>query len=87
MKPTNHDLSKITTNMIKEVYSGRPGCGCGCRGKYSTTKQAKTRILNVLKANPEKVRQHMGLDNEYIFALETEQRYRWVYVNLRKVKK
>ena len=25
----------IDTNKVLKVYSGRPGCWCGCRGKYS----------------------------------------------------
>lgn len=24
----------FTLEQIKEVYSGKPGCACGCRGKY-----------------------------------------------------
>ena len=25
----------FTLANVKEVYSGKPGCMCGCRGKYS----------------------------------------------------
>ena len=84
-----YDIQKVTTDIVTSVYSGRPGCGCGCRGKYSETKGAKTRILNVLKANADKLTQHMGFisENEYIFAFETDQRYRWVYVNFKKLSK
>lgn len=30
----NIDINTVTTDDILRVYSGRPGCGCGCRGKY-----------------------------------------------------
>lgn len=33
------------------VYSGRPGCACGCRGKHSEKRGQITRVLNVLLAN------------------------------------
>lgn len=26
--------SKIDVNKVSKVYSGRPGCACGCRGNY-----------------------------------------------------
>jgi hypothetical protein len=29
----------IDINKIKSVYSGRPGCCCGCRGKYTYAKK------------------------------------------------
>jgi hypothetical protein len=25
----------VTSDEVEDVYSGRPGCACGCRGKYS----------------------------------------------------
>ena len=28
------DINIVTTYDILQVYSGRPGCGCGCRGSY-----------------------------------------------------
>lgn len=28
-------ISKINVNKVKSVYSGRPGCCCGCQGKHS----------------------------------------------------
>lgn len=42
MKYVNHDGKKVeapdfTTiqpERVLKVYSGKPGCGCGCRGKY-----------------------------------------------------
>ena len=31
---TNNSVSTITTDSVRAVYSGRPGCMCGCRGNY-----------------------------------------------------
>ncbi len=29
------NIQSITPDKVLKVYSGRPGCACGCRGKYS----------------------------------------------------
>ena len=34
---------QIPTDAVLKTYRGRPGCGCGCRGTYSMSKQAVTR--------------------------------------------
>lgn len=28
-------LKSLTADQVLSVYSGKPGCACGCRGKYS----------------------------------------------------
>lgn len=28
-------LPNLTVDQVTNVYSGKPGCACGCRGKYS----------------------------------------------------
>ena len=28
------DISTLTTDDVLSVYSGRPGCACGCRGNH-----------------------------------------------------
>lgn len=30
---------------VTEVYSGRRGCACGCRGNYSTTPRSISRVV------------------------------------------
>jgi len=30
-------VQSLTVADIRQAYSGRPGCACGCRGKYSCT--------------------------------------------------
>lgn len=78
----------IAKENVLSVYSGRPGCCCGCLGKHAYRKDPKlralagqkrgheigddevneeqvTRVLNILKANPERVRDegdHFFLD-------------------------
>ena len=37
---------------IKEVYSGKPGCMCGCRGKYSSEGRGVKIIYNKVMNNP-----------------------------------
>jgi hypothetical protein len=29
-------VKNLLSRDVREVYSGKPGCMCGCRGKYST---------------------------------------------------
>jgi hypothetical protein len=51
-------------NDIVRVYSGRNGCACGCRGKYSTNKGSITKVYNKLMANIDLV----DVDESYDFA-------------------
>jgi hypothetical protein len=42
---------QIPVEAVLRSYRGRPGCGCGCRGTYSTTKRAvtmRTKFINEL---------------------------------------
>jgi len=48
------DLQDLTPAMIKRAYLGKPGCMCGCRGKYHTVDSNKamvTKILRTIQAN------------------------------------
>lgn len=60
------NLQDLTPAIVKRAYLGKPGCMCGCRGKYYTTasnKEAKsydsvntamvTKVLRMLQANEE----------------------------------
>nr|QMP83535.1 MAG: hypothetical protein [Caudoviricetes sp.] len=39
---------------VTRVYSGRPGCMCGCQGKYySPTDKGFNRVLNTLLKQPD----------------------------------
>jgi len=47
-----HDVATIVhldPSTIVKVYSGRPGCGCGCRGSYSTSPVSIKRIVANMK--------------------------------------
>lgn len=39
---------RIPTEAVRNTYRGRIGCGCGCRGTYSSTKHAITRRTKFL---------------------------------------
>ena len=41
-------VAAIDINAIKSVYSGRPGCCCGCRGTHREDEKAKARMLRTL---------------------------------------
>lgn len=61
---------------VKRAYTGKPGCMCGCRGKYSDggTRSAKI-IYNKIMNNPNKI-----IDEEHGFAyIETDTRNLVVY--------
>lgn len=34
---------------VSAVYSGRPGCACGCRGTHSSKPGQITRVTNILR--------------------------------------
>lgn len=34
MTTTTRGILTLTADEVGKVYSGKPGCGCGCRGKY-----------------------------------------------------
>lgn len=68
----------VTVKDVEWVYSGRPGCGCGCRGKYSKNRIAIGRILKYLKNRPNQVEVFQPSGQPIIFALENDARYRWV---------
>ncbi len=48
---------------VAKVYSGKPGCTCGCRGKYSTSKAQITRVLNIMSQHEKNV----GLEDDFKF--------------------
>ena len=46
----------LTTNEVRSVYSGRPGCCCGCRGKHT--------VNPLFRAEAEQHRGYAVDDNE-----------------------
>lgn len=65
--------------MIASVYSGRPGCACGCRGTHTENPSSVTRVVRTLESNAADVRVIKGLGGELIFCLDTETRAYAVY--------
>lgn len=82
------DIKDVTVDMIARVYSGLPGCGCGCKGKYyDAPHRMVKRVLNILQGLDEDQRTP-GSDGGKrkfgyqpgIFFWETDVRYYWIYL-------
>jgi hypothetical protein len=90
------NILDVTADKIERVYSGRPGCGCGCLGKYYSLKDNPKMVKRVLNKFQKMEREKPGLFTERpenafglprigfntpnIFFVETEKRYYWLYV-------
>lgn len=83
-------IADLKAENIVRVYSGRPGCGCGCRGKYTANDGNNpaqiTRILNTMKARGGEVEAYPttsgGDEYNAIYSLQDDQRYRWIYAKV-----
>jgi hypothetical protein len=42
----------FTLANVERVYSGKPGCMCGCRGKYSISQRSVKILFNKVMGNP-----------------------------------
>ena len=83
---TAEEIQQVTIDQVTRVYNGRPGCGCGCRGKYypevegaeptAHDRGMMTRILRLVKANP------AASGKDGILFSETTRNY-WVYLTAR----
>lgn len=51
-KPTQAELNVLTVDLIGRVYSGKPGCMCGCNGKYYEQGPMVKKVLNRLRNDP-----------------------------------
>jgi hypothetical protein len=48
----------FTLANVEKVYSGRPGCMCGCRGRYTTPEQSARSVkilFNKVMNHPERI--------------------------------
>lgn len=46
------NLQELTPAMVKRGYVGKPGCACGCKGKYYESGSLMvTKILRTIQAN------------------------------------
>lgn len=66
--------TKILADNIARVYSGLPGCGCGCTGKYWEDARNIKRIVKIMNSRLDET-----VDDGGIFALENDTRYYWAY--------
>ena len=87
---TEPTITKINPAKVVHAYSGRPGCGCGCRGKHHYRPEAKgpgyeverddkavDRVvakMNKLASEGAEIGYQMGM-----VYIETETRYYWAY--------
>lgn len=47
------DIKEVTVEQVAQVYSGKPGCACGCRGAYRQDARNIKRILTMFQASDE----------------------------------
>lgn len=46
------NIQELTPAMVKRGYVGKPGCACGCKGKYYESGSLMvTKILRTIQAN------------------------------------
>lgn len=78
----------ISTSDVTQVYSGKPGCSCGCRGKYTEASDASpsaralvTKVVRMLNESP-RTRRNDGdaLSGGPILYLDTDRRTYAVYL-------
>lgn len=54
--PKPNPLRAFTVAQVKRVYSGKPGCMCGCLGKYyEPGDRMIAKVLRILQADPRTV--------------------------------
>lgn len=64
---------EVPFEKIARVYSGKPGCGCGCRGTYWEDARNIKRVVDVMNKRQAEV------TFEYeVYAIEDDKRY-WAY--------
>lgn len=75
MDATKTNLQDITPSSIVKAYIGKPGCMCGCKGKYyyawshpygTVDLKMVTRILRTIQANEDLV--EVDTDGRWIAA-------------------
>ena len=62
---------------VKRVYAGRPGCGCGCLGKYWDDARNIRRVVNEMKRHVDD--DGARLDFAEDLAAVEGTRYLWAY--------
>jgi hypothetical protein len=79
----------LTVMDTVRAYSGRPGCMCGCNGKYNEGERARKMALTALLKNPEsrvQMWKESGGDAGCVY-VETATRNRVLYLTAAGVEK
>jgi len=71
----------INVNNTTKSYSGRPGCMCGCNGKYNESPRARKMAITQLTKNPEVRLLVWNNHTEGCIHVENETRSRVLYLN------
>ena len=71
--------TQINRDAIVKVYSGRPGCGCGCRGRYFEDARNITRVVNAMNKRADEVTESTTKGFPTVFFVENDTRYYWAY--------
>lgn len=81
----NSNLKGIKIENINRIYSGKPGCMCGCRGNYQEGAKAQRILANMAtyaEANNLEIQSQPGIgEDATILYVEGEQRVYAVYLN------
>lgn len=76
---------QLDARVVSSVYTGRPGCACGCRGNHSTnpaTIKYVVKVLNGMMAHGHDVDVSLTPfgDHDGYVAIETDTRLRIAYL-------
>jgi len=74
-------LSDLTVEEVERVYSGKPGCGCGCRGRYYESGPMVAKVLKLVQAAVAAGQDRNGVEGSMAY-WESETRYYWVYAKV-----
>ena len=70
----------ITVNQTVRSYSGKPGCMCGCNGKYNEGERARKLAITQLTSDPRVKLETWAGDTEGCLFVVTATRNRVLYL-------
>lgn len=68
-------LKNLKIDKIDSIYSGKPGCMCGCRGKYHESELSKKRVLNNMIKYVEQNHLEVKAEFPHIYIDDPEKNY------------
>lgn len=86
MNATEITIDQLYAANIVRVYSGKPGCGCGCRGRYWPEEDGMEPSANDVRQIA-RIRQIMAgrirdaKSQDGTFFIEDDKRYYWAYTS------